>query len=560
MAGSIEAVRPSTTTFTLRWCGWRFAVVTCAVFVIAGATAAQAGINVWTSRGLQDRTIKALAIAPTTPTTVYAGGYENQGGGVFRSIDGGGTWSWSTHNTGLGWGTVDALAIDPTTSTTLYAAVEDFCKTGDCPGVPLYKSTDGGNTWSNRLGGVVSALAIDPTTTTTLYVGGPGGVYKSTDGADSWQAVNTDLTVTALAIDPKSPMTLHAGGGGYSGGGGRVFKSTDGGGTWSVTGLTNTYGFELDIDGLVIDPTTPTTLYARAHGGVVKSTDGGDTWSATGLPRTEDLRALAIDPLNPATLYAGMYGGGVLKTTNGGGTWNALKTGLTNLNVNALAIDPIEPRRLYAGTDGGVFAIEQAQVVGDGTPASCTETALDAALAPGGLVTFDCGAAPVTITITSTKTIANHITIDGGGRITLDGGGAVRIFMVDESAVLEVWNLTIADGHSVDYGGGIYNAGTLTLTNCTLRGNAAANGGGIFNEAALTVSNSTFSGNGIEEFGTGSGIYTSFGFPVTVTNYTFAGNLGTSILYNESGYRSLSEKHEYEPISFAIDGVIRRAG
>jgi hypothetical protein len=65
--------------------------------------------------------------------------------------------------------------------------------------------------------------------------------------------------------------------------------------------------------------------------------------------------------------------------------------------------------------------------VGTGTSASCTESALDARLPGGagfnGAVTFDCGADPVTITITSTKMIAADTTIDGGGRITLSGGG-----------------------------------------------------------------------------------------------------------------------------------------
>ncbi len=66
--------------------------------------------------------------------------------------------------------------------------------------------------------------------------------------------------------------------------------------------------------------------------------------------------------------------------------------------------------------------------VGTGTPASCTEAALDAALAGGGLVTFDCGPDPVTITVTSEKATTADTSIDGGGRITLSGRGAVRVF------------------------------------------------------------------------------------------------------------------------------------
>ena len=74
-----------------------------------------AGTNVWTSNGPEGGTIRALAIDPATPTTLYAGTY----GGVFKSTDGGG--SWSAVNTGLTNTEVSALAIDPATPTTLYA-------------------------------------------------------------------------------------------------------------------------------------------------------------------------------------------------------------------------------------------------------------------------------------------------------------------------------------------------------------------------------------------------------------------------------------------------------
>jgi hypothetical protein len=75
-------------------------------------------------------------------------------------------------------------------------------------------------------------------------------------------------------------------------------------------------------------------------------------------------------------------------------------------------------------------------VVGTGTASSCTETALNAALAAGGSVTFDCGASPVTITVTSQKTIAADTTIDGGSLITLSGGGATRLFVVGSNTSL----------------------------------------------------------------------------------------------------------------------------
>ena len=140
-----------------------------------------------------------------------------------------------------------------------------------------------------------------------------------------------------------------------------------------------------------------------------------------------------------------------------------------------------------------------AGVVGTGTPESCTEAALDDALAGGGLVTFNCGMEPVTIALTAEKVITAETaktTVDGAGLVTLSGGDAVRVFNVNEGAALEVQYLTVANGDGrTASGGGIYNEGTLTVTNSTLRDSSARYGGGIYNEGSLDVTNSTLSGN-----------------------------------------------------------------
>jgi hypothetical protein len=114
-----------------------------------------------------------------------------------------------------------------------------------------------------------------------------------------------------------------------------------------------------------------------------------------------------------------------------------------------------------------------AGVVGTGTPGSCNDTALNAALTGGGLVTFDCGGGAVTIDIstgTGTKFIVANTTIDGGGVITISGGGSVGVFVV--VATFAVQNLTIANGkHFGNQGGGILNAnGPVTVTNSTFSG------------------------------------------------------------------------------------------
>jgi hypothetical protein len=173
-----------------------------------------------------------------------------------------------------------------------------------------------------------------------------------------------------------------------------------------------------------------------------------------------------------------------------------------------------------------------AGVVGTGTAASCTDAAVDAALAGGGVVTFNCGSAPVTIDIstgTGTKTISSDTTIDGGGLITVSGGNRVGAFSVNTGVTFTVQNLSIANGNAPNSGGGILNSGTLTVTNCTFSGNSAGGntvnggtGGGIFNnDGTLTVANSTFTGNSAN--GAGGGIDNESG-TLTLTNSTFFGN------------------------------------
>ena len=256
--------------------------------------------------------VYALAIDPSTPATLYAGSFE----GLLKSTSRGDGWS-NTGVTDLG---VGALAIDP--SGTVYV--------GTSGGV--LKCTNAGQSCTDTglIASSVSALAIDPLTPDTLYaasgidldlttttrrrclqeqrrrgeLGGdqhrpdeplrqrPGhrslrrrppstparldGVFKSTNGGESWTAINTGLTgldVNALAIDPSAPATLYAGAGSTG-----VFKSTDGGESW--TGDQHRPDRRLNVcPRLVIDPSAPATLYALTNGGVFKSVDAGASWT-----------------------------------------------------------------------------------------------------------------------------------------------------------------------------------------------------------------------------------------------------------------------------------------
>jgi hypothetical protein len=172
-------------------------------------------------------------------------------------------------------------------------------------------------------------------------------------------------------------------------------------------------------------------------------------------------------------------------------------------------------------------------VVGTGS-GTCTESALNACLPGGGsfdgTVTFNCGASPVTITVTSTKTISADTTIDGGSLITISGGHSVGVFSVNTGVKFTVQNLTIANGNIAggNGAGGIDNGGALTVANSTLSGNSAgATAGAIYNnnDGTLTVTSSTFNGN---NSGAGAGaIYN--GGALTVTNSTFVNNSAASV-------------------------------
>src|ERR1019366_8219603 len=158
-----------------------------------------------------------------------------------------------------------------------------------------------------------------------------------------------------------------------------------------------------------------------------------------------------------------------------------------------------------------------------GVVTSCTEAALRAAVAEGGIVTFACDG---TITLGDTIVIGTNTELDcTGHQVTISGRGSVRVFYVNTNISFTAINLTIADGAIYGdqaLGGAIYNSGTVILDLCTLRNNSAtstypppgsssggdAAGGAIFNEGMLMVDRSTLCGNSASG---GRGYGTSWG-------------------------------------------------
>jgi hypothetical protein len=201
-------------------------------------------------------------------------------------------------------------------------------------------------------------------------------------------------------------------------------------------------------------------------------------------------------------------------------------------------------------------------VVGNGTPASCTGAAVVAAVAQGGIITFNCGPNPVTITLTSTAKVFNNmpdVTLDGGGRVTLSGGGTTRILYqntCDQAQVyttptcqnqpspkLTVQNLTFSNGNATgqttDGGGGgaiFVRGGRFKIVNAIFLNNqceatGADMGGGavralsIYNNEPVYVVGSTFGGAaGLGNFCSNGGALSSIGVSYSVYNSLFSHN------------------------------------
>jgi hypothetical protein len=163
-------------------------------------------------------------------------------------------------------------------------------------------------------------------------------------------------------------------------------------------------------------------------------------------------------------------------------------------------------------------------VIGNGTPSSCTSAAVVAAVAAGGVITFSCGSAPVTITMTATATVptSGHLVVlDGGGKVTLSGGGKTQILSMtgvwqQQWPQLVVQHLTFTDAYS----------GTQQAANSSVYG-----GGAIFDEGGqLKVVDSAFTGDSCFATGPdlGGGAIRAVGMypssPVYITGDTFSGN------------------------------------
>jgi photosystem II stability/assembly factor-like uncharacterized protein len=312
------------------------------------------------SEGLTTLFLRAIAIDPVVSSTVYVGGH---GGTIFKSTDSGSTWTPAAF---LTIGGISALAIDPVSHLTVYA--------GTSAGV--YRSLDGGTSWSQMsvgLGGAsqsVSHLVADSNLPRTLYAVATGGLFRSTDAALTWQPVAgyPGSRISALAVG-QNAQVLYAGDVD-----GRILKSIDYGASWQSLPMR----FLLPIVGGGVSPAgsaaigaiaaaDPSHVYAGIGGrGIVGSSNGGIDWSWQSAFRPMNISAVAVDPSSPQTVYVAAYStldgyfgdGSLFKSTDSGESWHPINVGLSDtlsLRVRDLAIDPALPSTVYSASEAGLF-------------------------------------------------------------------------------------------------------------------------------------------------------------------------------------------------------------
>lgn len=296
-----------------------------------------------------------LAVDPTDPAVLYI----NVATGVWRSTDGGETWSDRsaglpsyTGSEGETLRRVRTMAIDPRNPAILYAGLAEDAAHGLAGGV--FRSTDGGESWSAALGGLplplsVTALTIDPADSTKIYAVTPEGTFVTGDRGATWQpfSVRLPIPMAAVAIDPSDPATLLSRTSDF-----RLFRSETGGVGWRRV------GFDLPVDDwlsprsrpeeiLRFAPSDPAVVYL-ASTSIHRSTDRGLTWRKVGSRELDGfLKELIVDPRDPDVLFADRnpVRQSLSRSTDGGATWKRIHDD----TVEALAQSLSDPDVLYAG-------------------------------------------------------------------------------------------------------------------------------------------------------------------------------------------------------------------
>jgi photosystem II stability/assembly factor-like uncharacterized protein len=323
---------------------------------------------------LKGQPVHALAEAPSDPQILYAGTLE----GVFRSGDGGTTWTQISPPGSHEIHEIESLAVDPRNPDTVYAG------TWHLP----WKTADGGKTWHNIKQGLivdsdVFSIIVDPERTHTVYLSACSGIYKSENAGALFrkiQGIPSEARRTrSLMQDPEKRDVVYAG---TTQG---LYKTVDAGKTFER--MTDT---DVVVNAVYVDPgDSNRVLLATDRGGVLTSDDGGATFTPSNQGISErKVAAVLVDKDNPELLYAGVVNdkkyGGVFRSSDGGAHWEQLGSGLDGRDVFALA--ETKDGKVVAGTGHGIFVLGDAgdkapgQAQADDPPAANDPAAAPAAL------------------------------------------------------------------------------------------------------------------------------------------------------------------------------------
>ena len=317
-----------------------------------------------------------FAVLESNPSVFYVGAAT---GGVWKTTNNGTTFTPVFDNETTA--SIGDVAIAPTDANLVWVGTgENNNRQSSSWGDGVFKSTDGGKTWRNmglRGSTAIARIIVDPVDFNVVYVaslgnlwggGGDRGVYKTTDGGQTWQRtlfVNDDTGATELVMDPSNNKVLYAatyqrrraqwgmnGGGPGSG----IWKSSDAGQTWTKleTGLPAGPKGRIGID---IWRANPNVLYARVEheteSGLYRSDDAGASWRKMNNtnPRPMYFSQVRIDPKTDSRIY--VLGVSLYISDDAGKTFR--DDGARNIHVDhhAMWIDPNNPDHLMIGNDGG---------------------------------------------------------------------------------------------------------------------------------------------------------------------------------------------------------------
>jgi photosystem II stability/assembly factor-like uncharacterized protein len=302
---------------------------------------------------------------------------------------------WKTTNNGITWTPVfdneasyaiGVVTLDPNDPHTVWVGTgENNAQRSVAYGDGVYKSVDGGQSWNNmglKDSGHISQIWVDPEDSDTVLVaaqgplwnsGGDRGLYKTTDGGNTWEAILTvdeDTGVNEFVVDPRDSATIVAST--YQrrrhvwvlingGPGSAVHKTTDGGKTWEKIAAGLPKDYHMGRIGLAGAPSNPDMIYAIIEAsdeekGIYRSTDFGSTWTKQSDHMTTSpqyYNELVVDPKDPERVYSMDTFTHV--TEDGGKTWAPVGIEWRHVDDHALWIDPDNTAHLIIGGDGGIY-------------------------------------------------------------------------------------------------------------------------------------------------------------------------------------------------------------